>query len=218
MSDHIGKHIKAVLFDHDDTLVGTIGAKWDQHKHIARTYYGKDLTDAEISEHWGKPLPELACLLYETEDVEEAMARVIANHEAFPKELFAATIPILRHLKAAGKEIGIITASSRFSFEYDLDLHCIPRELLDYTQTADDTIYHKPDKRVFDPALSWLKSASIQPDEVIYIGDGLHDMKAALESGFSFLGVETGLVTAEQFKSAGALSIPSIASLSGLVR
>jgi phosphoglycolate phosphatase-like HAD superfamily hydrolase len=124
----------------------------------------------------------------------------------------------LRHLKAAGKKVGIITATTRFSFEHDLDQHHIPRDLLDYTQTADDTAYHKPDKRVFDPVLSWLENVAIRPGEVIYIGDGLHDMKAALESGFSFLGVETGLVTAEQFKSAGASSIPSIASLPGLVR
>ena len=38
----------------------------------------------------------------------------------------------------------------------------------------------------------WLESEAIRPDEVIYVGDGLHDMKAALGAGFSFLGVETG--------------------------
>lgn len=213
MSKPIGDHIKAVFFDHDDTLVGTIGTKWAQHKHVARTHYGKELTDDEIKEHWGKPLRELVCLLYGTDDVEQAMANNTACHEDFPKELFVASIPTLRHLKTAGKLIGIITATTRFSFEHDIDLHKIPRDVLDYTQTAEDTPYHKPDHRVFEPALAWLAEQQVQPDEVVYVGDGLHDMKAAVGAGFNFVGVETGLVTAEEFRSAKATSFPSIADL-----
>ena len=48
MSEHIPDKIKAVLFDHDDTLVDTIGTKWAQHKFIADKYYAKQLTDEEI--------------------------------------------------------------------------------------------------------------------------------------------------------------------------
>jgi len=213
MSEHIGEQIQAVFFDHDDTLVGTIGTKWAQHKHVANKYYSKELTDEEIRLHWGKPLPELICLLYGTDDVETAMANNTACHQDYPKELFTATIPTLRHIRAAGKLIGIITATSRFSFEHDLTLHQIPRELLDYTQAADDTPFHKPDHRVFDPALTWLAERSVAPESVLYVGDGLHDMKAALGAGFNFLGVETGLVTAEQFTTEEARSIPTIADL-----
>lgn len=213
MREHIGEHIKAVLFDHDDTLVGTIGTKWAQHKYVASKYYGKELTDAEIRLHWGKPLRELVCLLYGTDDVEQAMANNTACHEDFPKELFTESIPTLQQLKAAGKLIGIITATSRFSFEHDLRLHKIPQALLDYTQTADDTPYHKPDPRVFEPASMWLDEQGVSPEEVIYIGDGLHDMKAALGAGFGFIGVETGLVTAQQFAQQDVVSIPTIAEL-----
>ncbi|HSW99568.1 MAG TPA: hypothetical protein VLH38_00880, partial [Patescibacteria group bacterium] len=74
MSEHIADTTKVVLFDHDDTLVGTIGTKWEQHKHVAHTFYGKELSDDEIQEHWGKPLTELVCLLYGTDDVDQAMA------------------------------------------------------------------------------------------------------------------------------------------------
>lgn len=213
MNKHIGENVKAVLFDHDDTLVGTIGTKWAQHKHVAKTFYDKELTDDEIKEHWGKPLEELACLLYGTDDVRRAMDNILATHEAFPKELFVATIPTLRHIKAAGRLIGIVTATSRFSFEYDLTLQEVPRELIDYTQTADDTPYHKPDPRVFAPALEWLTAQDVKPSEVVYVGDGLHDMIAAIGAGFSFIGVETGLVTAEQFREAEAMSVPTIEAL-----
>lgn len=213
MSQHVNNRIKAVLFDHDDTLVGTIDAKWAHHKYVARTHYGKELTDEEIIPHWGKPLKELVCLLYGTADAEQAMAHNMACHENFPKTLFETTIPTLERLKQAGKLIGIITATSRFSLEHDLDSHSIPRDIIDYTQTADDTSYHKPDPRVFDPAITWLKEQGIAPAEVLYVGDGLHDMQAAVGAGFSFLGVETGLVKADQFTAAGTTSIPEIGHL-----
>lgn len=213
MNPHIASHIKVVLFDHDDTLVGTISTKWAEHKFIAKTYYQKDLTDDEIKLHWGKPLEELICLLYGTDDAQQALAYNIKHHTEFEKELFAATIPTLKHLKEIGKKVGIVTATSRISFEHDLDHHNVPRELLDYTQTAEDTDFHKPDPRVFKPALGWLKGTRLSPEEVLYIGDGLHDMKAALGAGFNFLGVQTGLIGAEEFQKAKARSISSIEEL-----
>lgn len=213
MNTHITDSIKVVLFDHDDTLVGTIGTKWAEHKFIAKKYYQKNLTDDEIKLHWGKPLSEMICLLYGTDDVEQALAYNVTHHTEFEKELFTATIPTLEHLKASGLKLGIITATSRYSFEHDLDHHKVPRNLLDYTQTADDTSFHKPNPKVFEPAKQWLAAQNIEPNQVLYIGDGLHDMKAALGAGFNFLGVETGLVGAEEFKSANARSIKSIKDL-----
>jgi phosphoglycolate phosphatase len=215
MSQHIADHIKVVFFDHDDTLVGTIGPKWEEHKFIAKQYYGKTLTDEEIIEHWGKPLQELVCLLYGTDNAGEALARNMAHHEEYPKVIFAEAPSTIKHVHAIGKQIGIITATHRFSFELDLERHNIPMEIIDYTQTSDDTPYHKPDPRVFEPALIWLKKQNVKPGEVLYVGDGLHDMKAAIGAGFSFLGVETGLVTAEQFVAHKATSIPDISHLIG---
>lgn len=205
--------IKAVLFDHDDTLVATKEAKWAHHKFVASKFYGKELTDEEILPHWGKPFPELVCLLYGTDNLEEALANNASSHGDFPKVLLNDTIHTIEHIHAQGKLIGIVTAASRFSFEHDLSLHRIPRELIDYTQTADDTPFHKPDPRVFEPALKWLAEQYITPHEVLYVGDGLQDMRAAQGAGLHFIGAETGLVTAEQFLEHGVESIPSIADL-----
>jgi phosphoglycolate phosphatase-like HAD superfamily hydrolase len=213
MSERISENIKAVFFDHDDTLVDTIGSKWNQHKFIASKYYGKQLTEDDLREHWGKPLEDLFRLFYDTDDVDQAMEYTKAHHEEFPKPLFPESVPTLRKLHAAGKVVGIITATLRFSFEHDLDLHNFPRDIIDYTQTADDTQYHKPDPRVFDPAKQWLAERSIEPAETLYVGDGLKDMKAALGAGFDFLGVESGLVTAEEFQQHGAESLASIAEV-----
>ena len=215
MYTHIADHIKVVLFDHDDTLVGTINTKWAEHKFIAKKYYQKELTDEEIRIHWGKPLEELVCLLYGTDDVKQAIAHNVRHHTEFEKELFTATIPTLQRIKDSGRKLGVIIATSRLSFEHDIEHHEVPTELLDYTQTADDTPFHKPDPRVFQPTLKWLAQQNIRPEEVLYIGDGLHDMKAAIGAGFHFLGVETGLVSADEFQRVGAKSIVGIEALAG---
>lgn len=217
MAERIGEDIKAVFFDHDDTLVGTIEPKWAHHKFVAKKYYGKDLKDEEIIPHWGKPFPELVCVLYGTDNTEEAITNNAAHHTEFPKILFDSSIPLLRHLHEIGKLTGIITATSRFSFDHDLTLHRFPRECIDYTQTADDTTFHKPDPRVFEPALKWLETRNIKPDEVIYIADGIQDMKAALGAGFHFIGVQTGLARATEFSDLGVSSVSTIAEIHSLI-
>ena len=204
---------KAVFFDHDDTLVATKEAKFAQHKHVAKVFYGKELLDKDILPHWGKPLTELVCLLYDTDDVEEALAKNRLCRDDFPKILFNGTIPTLEALHAQGKLLGVITATTRNSFEHDLETLQIPKKLLNYIQTAEDTQYHKPDARVFEPALRWLAKRQIEANEVLYVADGLHDMEAALGAGFRFLGVETGLVTHTQFLKHKVISIPNIAYL-----
>jgi len=215
MSEYIGEDIKAVLFDFDDTLVGTIKPIWAQHKHVARKFYNIELTDEQLAEHWGKPVPVLARALYETDDAERALANIYSCQWDFPKELYEATIPTLYHLRLTGSLmlLGVVSATTRFIFEHDITLLGIPRDLLNYTQTGDDTPHHKPDPKVFDPTLAWLESVHIRPDEVTYVGDGLLDMNAAVGAGFNFVGVETGLTTAKQFTAAGAVSVPGIASL-----
>jgi len=212
------ERIKAVFFDHDDTLVGTIGAKWDHHKHVARTWYNKELTDDDIRAQWGVPFSQMVGILYGDEDAKRAMERNLSCEDSFPKISFLESIPTLRRLHVAGKVLGIVTATSRYSFERDLQLQGFPRDIIDYTQTEEDTAFHKPDARVFDPAIAWLSDRGIEPAEVLYVADGLHDEKAATGVGFNFMGVTTGLVTLEQFKAAQVDAISSLQELMPEIR
>lgn len=211
--NHAIEAAKAVIFDFDDTLVGTKTAKWQQHKYIAKTYYDKELEDKEIALHYGKPLGELLGYLYSTDDINQALAHVTTHRDEFPKELFPETLHLLRNLKAAHKLIGIVTATTRSNIEHDFELHDLPMDSIDYLQTADDTPHHKPDPRVFTPLIQWLDQRHVTPEETVYVGDGLHDFRAARDAGFCFIGVETGLTTAAQFVENGAVSVGSIADL-----
>lgn len=213
MNKHIAPHIKAVFFDHDDTLYATFGPKSAEHKFIAKKYYDIDLTDAEIKKHWGIALHELYKVLYQTDDVEQAIEYNKKHHQDFPKIMFDGTVDVFNALHDAGIKTGIITATSRFSFEHDLSVSKFPKSIIDYTQTQDDTAHHKPDPKVFEPAVAWLKQHNVKPSEVLYVGDGMRDMQAALGAGFEFVGVQTGFVTAEESAAAGAKSVVSISHL-----
>ena len=205
--------IKAILFDHDDTLVSTFKTKWAQHKYIARTFYGKELHDDELRMHWGKPLTILLQLLYETDRIAIAMSYNIATRDAFPKALFKDTVRTLNALRSSGKKLGLVTATSRSSLEHDVKTLSIPKESFDYIQTEDDTAFHKPDPRVFGLALSWLAQQDIQPHEVLYVGDHLNDMVAAQGAGMKFIGVETGLISVEEFKKHQVKGIHQLSDL-----
>lgn len=213
MTKSVGKHIKVVLFDHDDTLVGTIESKWAQHKHIARTFYGKELSDEEIKQHWGKPFSALLGLLYGTDDIDTAMKHNKATHKDYPKTLRDDTLATLEALRASGRKTGIITATADFSLHHDLKSLGIPERLFDYIQTEEKTAYHKPDHRVFEPALNWLEKNAVKPAETLYVGDGLHDMKAALGAGFEFIGITTGLTTSEEFAASDSRVIARLREL-----
>ena len=209
----IGKHIKAVIFDFDDTLVETIDAKWASHKYIASKHYGKILTDDDIRPHWGKPLRTLVGILYGDQDLDRALAYERSTHRQFPKPIFDDTLKVLRAFKQSGMQLGLVTATTRDNLITDLEVTNIPEDLFGYTQTQDDTKFHKPDPRVFDPVKAWLDTLRIKPKETVYVGDGLYDLEAALAAGFEFIGVATGLVTQEEFHSRRVRSVRQLSDL-----
>lgn len=213
MKKHIGDHIKLILFDHDDTLVSTIPAKWQQHKFIAKKYYDIILTDDVIRTHWGKPFDALVKELYQTDDTDQAIARNVKWRHLYPKVLFDYTVPALKKLIENGKQLGIITATNRQNLAFDLSSLNIPADLFTYTQTFDETDHHKPSPKVFDPMLTWAAKNNIKRNEIIYIGDGMVDMQAAVSAGLEFIGVHTGLYTSADFMRHGASSINNISDL-----
>jgi HAD superfamily hydrolase (TIGR01549 family) len=204
---------KVILFDHDDTLVQTIQAKWAQHKYIAKKFYGITLTDAEIKSHWGKPLTVLIKLLYGTDHIDIAMSYNIATRKKFPKRRFPDTIETLQALRDRGIFVGVVTATTRSSLEHDWKTLQIGKELFDYIQTEDDTAVHKPDPRVFLPALEWLEERNISARDVIYVGDSLNDMKAAEGAGFQPIGITTGLVPTQEFEQHRIRSVSTLSEL-----
>lgn len=206
-------NIKVIAFDYDDTLVESLKAKWAQHKHVALAEYGKSLTDEEIRLNWTKPYSELITALYSDDDVSRATVNNKKYETNYPKTLFPDTIAVLERLHSSNNMIAIVSSTNASSLENDLLRFRFPADLLNYVQTEEITDFHKPDPRVFDPFHKWLDTHGIKSNQVLYVGDGLHDMNAAKGAGFSFIGITTGLITKEKFAEQGSASIGSLSDL-----
>lgn len=213
MSRYIPDYIKLVLFDNDDTLVGTYQPIWDMFRYTAKNHYDIELSDKDILLHWGKPIRELAKHYYQTDDIDSAIDIIERNLPYFPKKKFDYTTKIFTKLKNDGKSIGIVSATYLNILTDDFKRLEIPIESLDYIQTAENSNYHKPNPKVFEPMFSWASMNNIKKDEILYIGDSLFDVQATQKAALNFLGVETGLLTAEKFTELGADSIKDLSVL-----
>lgn len=197
-------NIQAVVFDMDDTLIKTFDVKLRQHQHFAREHYGFELQDEVFRALWGKPFHLFLEGLYgHVDEINRVHTEYVKFSHLFPVELQDDTLKVLDTLHGAGHKLGIVTATAREVVMRDLTRVGFPFERLHKLQTSDDTPVHKPDPRVFDPTLAELRMAGVSGD-IVYVGDALTDFYAARDAGLHFVGVTSGLVTAEQFREAGA--------------
>jgi phosphoglycolate phosphatase-like HAD superfamily hydrolase len=204
---------KIILFDHDDTLVSSFLQKWRQHRYIAKEFYDIELTDDDLRHHWGKPMSQLFKALYLTDNIDMAMSYTLATREMFPKKIFPHTIRVLNDLKTRGFTLGIVTATSSINLKHDLEKFKFPKKLFEYVQTEDDTLFHKPDPRVFEPVYQWIQQNKTAPSQVLYVGDHVRDMSAALGADFHFIAVTTGSSSKTEFVRRGIVTIDSLEEL-----
>jgi beta-phosphoglucomutase-like phosphatase (HAD superfamily) len=86
----------------------------------------------------------------------------------------------------------------------------IPLDRLVLLQTASDTPHHKPDPRVFAPALARLSACGVEPEATVYIGDSLNDYRAAHGAGLGFVGVHGRTTELAEFERHGVNSVASL--------
>jgi HAD superfamily hydrolase (TIGR01549 family) len=198
----------AVIFDLDDTLLRTKDAKWAQHQWVAQEHYGFELTLADFHAHYGKPFNVMLGSFYgERATYDELVEIYHSSDQQFPKGIFEDAAEVIEKLSANGKLLGIVTATMSEWAVNDLERHGVPAHRFDFVHGAADCAFHKPDPRVFDKAFEHLNERAISRDRMVYVGDSLNDFFAARDAGIDFVGVTTGMATAEQFEDAGAETI-----------
>ena len=196
---------KAVIFDFDDTLVESRELKWAHHKHVAKKFYGMDLTDADIKSHWGKPLNTLIGELYRNADsVENITNAILSVKDDFQKDMYEKTPDVIKALLDNNVQVGIVSATTKDFLMQDMHRLELPFESFFLIQGSDEVSAHKPDPKVFDSALELLSLKGITKDDILYVGDSLDDFTAASGARIHFIALTTGLYSKEQFTRAGA--------------
>lgn len=204
--------IEVVALDWDGTVVDSVAGKLAQNQTIAKNF-GRDMTTEEVRSHWNASasFEDLMYRLSGTTDIDAVMAVVKRdyNRPEYAKRLFDFSKSALRRIHKIGKHVALITSVTREILETDaVDMGLAPLDsYLDFTQTADETEYKKPDPRVF---ARMIEALQVQAGAAVYIGDEIKDFEAATSAGLQFIGVETGMASRRDFTDAGALSVASL--------
>lgn len=212
--ENIPKSIRLIAFDWDGTLIDSVPYKLRQNKDLALVF-GNDLTLDQVRKIWSESqrFDDLMQQLCQTDDMETIMAAVRREYDNpnYAKRAFAFTAPALDQIRDTGRDVALVTNLTTELLETDatslgLDL----TKYFTHIQTSDTWKYKKPDGRVFRPLID---NYDIHPNELLYVGDEIKDALAARACGAAFLGVETGMATADEFAARGFRSIKSIKEL-----
>lgn len=198
--------IKAVIFDHDGTLVDSEGRHFDLWREVVEQF-GVDFSAQEyIAEHSGIPtlqnaqvlvdkyrLPINASQLY---SLKEQKLKQSLNAEAFP--LIPGVIECMQSFKDAGLLMAIATgagiqeiSSSTAAYGFD--------HYITYSATSDQVKHGKPAPDVY---LLAAEKLGVAPEQCIAIEDSNNGLQAALAAGMECLIVRNPWSAAHSYNGA----------------
>ncbi len=177
---------KAIFFDFDDTLVDTKSSKAPAIIEYCSSVHGIDVSEHQIAGLWGIPFLRMMRQLTGSTDIN--IERYLAISEGYSLVPFPESYVALSTLSER-VPIGIVTSLARQVLLHSLTALRWPRAWFSVLVTEDDVDVHKPDPRVFDPALRALDIEVAARHQVMYVGDSESDGKAAIAAGLTFVGI-----------------------------
>jgi phosphoglycolate phosphatase len=180
-----------------------LSERWKNHVIIRR---GRDALTAK-----GVAEADIAAMMTRITD---AMNQVELEHVANTTPLNTA-MDTLRWLRRRRVKIGVITRSCRIYAE--TALHVVGMtDLVDALLARDDVEYPKPDPRHL---LAIIDALDCMPQHALLVGDSTLDAVTAQQAGVRFIGVLTGITTAQQLTPYPSYAVlPSIAALIPLLQ
>lgn len=195
--------IRAILHDWDDTVVVTHESIFKLYRNFAVLGNLPAPEPANLRRLWGNPVLKILAGLWPQKDADQLLlefeASVPSDHAVEPFSWLNETIDRL----ADHYFLGVISSTPRRSVEQTRAKYDLSLARYVHFQTADDSVHHKPDPRVFDEVMIKLTGREIFERDVVYVGDSLGDLRAAWARGILFVAVTTGFTTRGEFTNAG---------------
>jgi HAD superfamily hydrolase (TIGR01509 family) len=205
---------KAVLFDHDGTLVASEElhfAHWQQV--LAR--YGAALTESLYQQHYaGMPsidnardVVERFGLTADPADLSEQKnqaTRAYLDQAAFP--LMPDVAASIARCQAAGLRLGVVTGARGFMAAATLRSHNLA-PAFETVVSADDVVHNKPAP---DGYLLALQRMGLQAHEAVALEDTEHGVAAATSAGLACVAIPTHMSASHDFRAATVVR-PSMA-------
>ncbi|MCF7836680.1 HAD family hydrolase [Candidatus Gracilibacteria bacterium] len=211
--------LKAILFDFDGTLVYSIDMLVEIFGELLAERNLPKVDPAKIRKLIGEPLPEIFRKIAPISDADflEKRFREIEfeRNNADEIELVTETVSTLEFLKSHNLRIGIVS-TKRVAVVEKLARELGIWDFFEIVVGRDLITKPKPDP---EPILFGCRKLGIKPQEILFVGDSLLDLKSAKAAGATFFGVLTGVCDRAEFKKNRADYIFShIGELVNLIR
>ena len=205
--------IEAVLFDKDGTLFD-FAETWnafaarlilrladgdDLRRHgLARALMfdlatGSFLPGSPVIAGTNREVAELIAPILPERGIEELESLIIAEAAEAPLSEAVALVPYLAGLAARGLSLGVMTNDSESVARAHLRAAGI-EGMFDFVAGADSGHGAKPSP---GPLLAFATAMGHAPDQVVMVGDSLHDLAAGRAAGMWTAGVLTGMADAD---------------------
>ncbi len=193
--------VRGVLFDLDGTLVDSIDLIVACFDHTYHTHLGATLPREKVVATIGRPLIEAL------EDTapgrgSELFATYSAYNDAHHDLLlrpYPAALDLARALHARGLPLGIVTSKRRGGALRALRLYDV-EPLFSALVALEDTARHKPAP---DPLLEGARRLGLPAAAALYVGDSVHDVRAAQAAGMPVAAALWGAGTADELRALG---------------
>jgi len=191
----------AVLFDLDGTLIDTKELILTSFRKGSMDVLGKALPDERVQALIGIPLIEQATILapgHAQELVDAYRARNRELHDLLIK-YFEGTREMLEELAACGMRLAVVTSKLHAPAleglaSFDLE------GFFELIIAKEDTDKHKPDPA---PLLLAAERMGVAPEDCVYVGDSVYDMRAARAAGMVAIAALWGMYSREELLEAG---------------
>lgn len=200
--------LKAVLFDHDGTLVDSEGAHWKIWQEVLQ-HHRIGLTESDYKAHYaGMPTPANAQELvarYALDVSPAALAqqkneatRQYLGRTAFP--LMPHTLEVIEAFRGQGAKLAVVTGAGPDGIQATLQAYGLA-DRFSTIVTGDDAQRSKPAP---DCYLLALEKLGLQAEECIALEDTEHGVRAAVAAGIACCGVKNAFSETHDFSHAVA--------------
>jgi len=193
------KDIKLIIFDLDGTLVDAYPAIERSFNYTMKKmgYPARDPSAIRRTVGWGDE--RLLRPFIRSQDLKKALSIYRKHHKSAllkGAHLFAGGAKVLTYLKKKGYKLAV--ASNRpTKFSLILIRHLKIKKFFDYYLCADKLRHGKPHPEILNKIRQHF---SLEPKDVIYIGDMIIDAEAAQRAGIRAILVPTGSSTRQELK------------------
>jgi pyrophosphatase PpaX len=182
------KHLKCIVFDMDGTLTQTNQLIYDSFNYIAQKYAGRTYSIPEITAMFGPPEEDALLAIVQPEQIDAVMKDYLTFYRAHHNQLaqiYPGMESILRSIKESGKMLALFTGKGTHTTTITLQEFHIDK-YFDYVVTGNDVLKHKPSS---EGLFKIMIHFTLQPDEMLMVGDSVSDAKAAHEAGIKIAAV-----------------------------